>query len=122
MKDVKLTVRRSAIIRLALTFSAFIIVFVFLFPIYHMISTSFKTHAEIFSTDPSFFPRAPTIDAYRVLFSRAQIPFFFYIRNSFVIACSTMIISTTLATLSAYGLARFRLKINRYVLFAYLFS
>jgi multiple sugar transport system permease protein len=40
-------------------------VVIYLFPLYWMAISGFKTQAEIFADPPSLFPRAPTLDAFR---------------------------------------------------------
>ena len=40
-------------------------VVIYLFPLYCMAISGFKTQAEIFADPPSLSPRAPTLDAFR---------------------------------------------------------
>lgn len=103
--------------------AALVIVALFLFPIYWMIITSLKSSAEIFAATPTFFPKEIHLDGYiSQLFVRTSVPIWVNLRNSLVIALGTTILSTSLATVSAYGLARFNLKINRSVLLAFLIT
>ena len=49
--------------RVAYSVLAFAGVAIYLFPIYWMLISGFKSSAEIFANPPSFFPTAPNLDA-----------------------------------------------------------
>ena len=100
---------------------AIFILILFLFPIYWMVITSLKSDSEIFAAVPTFFPEKITLEGYvSQLFVRGTVPVWINFRNSLVIAIASTLISATLATFSAYGLARFRLKLGKVLLFAVL--
>jgi multiple sugar transport system permease protein len=65
--------------------------------------TSLKPDAEL-STLPPILPRNPTFDHYVSIF-RAH-PFFRIIANSFIVACSTTVISLVIGSLAAFALAK----------------
>ena len=104
---------------------AFIIIAVFLimiiFPVYFMVTTSFKTEKEIYS-ELSWIPRRPTLENYDAVINAFRIPI--YMRNSAIVATSTTGIVLCIATLAAYSLTRLRFRgrsvIGRGVLFVYL--
>ena len=76
-----------------------------LFPIYVMITTSFKIRTDAFSIPPKWF-FTPTLQNYaHVLFSQN---FFRYFVNSVVIALIATFFSVALGALAAYALARFK--------------
>jgi multiple sugar transport system permease protein len=85
-----------------------VIVLVFLFPVFWMISTSLKTPAAIFATPPHLLPSPLVTDAYRdavignPVVGRA-------IGSSFVIGVGTMLLTLLLAAPAAYAVARLRL-------------
>lgn len=81
----------------------------FLFPVYWMISTSFKSGSEILTYPPHWVPSSPTLSAYRdrVLHN---ISFLRYVRNSAIVALGTTALSLALAAPAAYALARFRIR------------
>jgi multiple sugar transport system permease protein len=81
----------------------------FLFPVYWMISTSFKSGSEILTYPPHWVPSSPTLDSYRdrVLHN---ISFLRYVRNSAIVAVGTTVLSLALAAPAAYALARFRFR------------
>lgn len=111
--------------RRQLTYMAITIVVlvIFLFPIYWMVITSLKSSAEIFAKEPTFFPQKIDLGGYISQLKRGNtVPFQRNLLNSLMIAVLTTVISTVLATLSAYGLARFRQKLNRITLLVVLIT
>ena len=96
------------------TVIAVLFTLVYLFPLYWMVITSFKTKEEIFSAKPTFWPKSFSLDAYITQFTvHDGISMFSYLKNSVIIAVGATIISTTLAMFAAYGLARYRMKHKR---------
>lgn len=92
-------------------------VLVYLFPLYWMVITSFKTKDEIFSAVPTFFPAKISFESYITQFTvHDGISMFSYFKNSMIIAVGATLISTFLATFAAYGLARYRMKGKRILL------
>ncbi|MBC7238030.1 MAG: carbohydrate ABC transporter permease, partial [Chloroflexi bacterium] len=92
-----------------------------IFPLYFMITTSFKTEREIYS-ELTWFPRQPTLANYQAVIQSFRIPV--YMRNSAIVAFTTTGIVLVIATLAAYALTRLRFRgrsvIARGVLFVYL--
>ncbi|MGW8249699.1 MAG: carbohydrate ABC transporter permease [Anaerolineales bacterium] len=84
-----------------------------LFPFYWMVSSSFKTYAEIGARQPVYIPSALRLDAYRELFD-PSLPsyqdFGVNILNSLRIAVPTALIAVILATLGSYAIARLRFR------------
>lgn len=96
------------------TVIAVVFTLVYLFPLYWMVITSFKTKEEIFSATPTFWPKKISFDAYITQFTvHDGISMFSYLKNSLIIAVGATLISTTLAMFAAYGLARYRMKNKR---------
>ncbi len=77
----------------------------FLFPIYWLFMTSFKTPEEIFASPPKWYPGALQFENFRVLFKDGDV---LVVWNSLVIAGSSTLVAMFLGTLGAYSLARFR--------------
>jgi multiple sugar transport system permease protein len=84
-----------------------------LFPFYWMISSSFKTQAEIAGREPVYIPGAFRLEAFEELFdpkhTRYQ-DFGSNIINSFKVAIPTSLIALILATLGSYAIARLRFR------------
>ena len=80
-----------------------------LFPFYWMVSSSFKTYAEIGGRAPVYIPSALRPDAFQELFDPNHPSFQNFganIINSLLIAIPTSIIAVILSTLGAYAIAR----------------
>ena len=90
------------------TLVGILIVIVFLFPVFWMVSTSLKSPAAIFATPPTLIPTPLVLDAYRdaVAGDPAVVR---AIGTSLVISVGTMLLTLVLAAPAAYGLARLRL-------------
>lgn len=85
-----------------------LIVAVFLFPIYWMIVSSFKSSGEIFSSSPSLVPKSMYLDHYFALFRNAD--FLVYIKNSLIISAFSMAGAILLSAPLSYALARKRMR------------
>lgn len=87
---------------------AVVVAFVFLFPLYWIVSSSIKSDAEVFRHPPTLYPHKIFVDGYvgqltgRHSVLRSS-------RNSFIIAASAMTLSFLLAVPAAYGVSRFNL-------------
>jgi len=94
------------------------------FPFAWMISTAFKESREIFATPPSFLPRSFTLDNLQRLFVETRA--LTYLKNSIVVALSTVAVTIAVATPAAYSLTRFRFpgreQLAGTILFTYMFS
>ena len=80
-----------------------------LFPFYWMVSSSFKTYAEIGSREPVYIPSALRFDAYRELFDPNDPGFWDFgtnIVNTIILSIPTALIAVILSTLGAYAIAR----------------
>jgi multiple sugar transport system permease protein len=75
-------------------------------PLYWMVTTSFKTNAEVYGTTATLWPRQPTLANYRVLFTKT--PFVVYFQNSSLIALATTAITVVTSAFGAYALVRLR--------------
>jgi len=84
-----------------------ILVAIFLFPVYWMFVTAFKTQREIFQTPPTFWPKDFQIASFVEIF---QDNIGQYFLNSLIISGLATILVLLLAVPSAYGLARFNIK------------
>jgi multiple sugar transport system permease protein len=94
---------------------------VIMFPIYNMITISFKLARDIYR-DPSLLPATVTLSNYIELFTSRN--FQVNIRNSLITSSSATIISVSISCLAAYSLVRLRYPgrdwVGRLILFTYL--
>ncbi len=77
-------------------------------PLYWIFTTGLKNSEEVYWYPPSLFPTKPTFEGLNYIFSER--PFSYYLRNSAIVAISTVLLSTTLATLAGYGFAKFQFR------------
>ena len=87
----------------------FMFLAVIVFPFYWMISSSFKTRAEIGAREPVYIPASLNLDAYRELFDPSHPAFQDFGRaifNSLLVAIPTSLIAVVLSILGAYAIAR----------------
>lgn len=117
-KRVRVTSRRTGFKRLGMDLVAIIIAAVFLFPLYWILISSFKTDVEIFNKNVAFWPRNFSIDPW--VHQLTDNDFLFSLRNSFVIATLNMLVSTVFGCTAAYGLARFRTPFKRFIMLLFL--
>lgn len=89
---------------------ALIICLFCIFPFCWMISVSFKPASEVYAP-PTLFPKAPTLDGYcNMLATTGAFSFTTWLKNSVIASLCTTLFSLIIATLGAYGLARFRFR------------
>lgn len=81
---------------------AILVAIIFLFPIYWLISMSFKTDAESFGKVVTYYPHNFTVEPWVKNFTDAD--FLSSLKNSFVIAILSMILSMGFGVCSAYGM------------------
>ena len=116
--DEKLTLIEHLARRLSLKQFIFAIVLAFflisiLFPFYWMVSSSFKSYAEIGGREAVYIPSALRTDAYRELFDPAHESFQNFARsmvNTVMLSVPTALIAVILSTMGAYAIARMRFR------------
>ena len=92
--------------RVALRFLvALIVLIIFLFPVYWLFITAFKSPGEIFARPPVWFPADGNFKAFATLFRGGDV---WAIYNSLIIATVSTVIAMLLGTAAAYSLARFK--------------
>lgn len=89
-----------------LTAVALALAAIYLFPLYWMYVTSFKSASEIFANPPTFWPSEITVDAYPNVWVTRNVASFMW--NSTVIATGVTALTVALGTGIAYVLARYR--------------
>ena len=92
---------------------------IMLFPLYWMVNTSLKPNSEVFQLPPTFYSDNWSFDAFRSLLENKPIGRYFL--NSLIVAGGTTIIALALASLAAYGLTRFHVRIEALIILSLLF-
>lgn len=94
-----------------------VIVALFLFPVYWLVVTSFKSEGEIFQTHATLIPSKWYFTAYSKQLSGSSFNILAGFKNSAIIAFGSLAISTILAIPASYGLARFKFPgLNLFIL------
>jgi multiple sugar transport system permease protein len=99
--------------RFLFSIGLFIFLATILFPFYWMVSSSFKTGAEIAGRAPVYIPSSLRLDAFRELFDPNWQHFQDFgvnIVNSLLVSIPTALIAVILSTLGAYATARLKFR------------
>jgi multiple sugar transport system permease protein len=81
----------------------------YLFPVYWMFASAFKTAAEIFATPPTLVPRNPSFDSFAYVFGRENVAR--YLRNSLAIAVPVTVLTLIMGSMGAYAMSRIRSRL-----------
>ena len=84
-----------------------VILLFILFPFYWTLITSLKPADELYGMVVTYWPRALTLESYRKLFT-TTVDFFGAMKNSFLTATLTTVVSLTASTLAAYAFSRYQ--------------
>ncbi len=95
-----------------------VVLSIMLAPIIFTAFTSFKTRAETFRWPPTYFPKKPTLEAYREVLFRS--PILRYLLNSLIIATGTTTIVMIGGLFTAYGLSQYKFKGSKTVLLIFI--
>ena len=79
----------------------------FTVPLLWILSTSFKTPGEIFTTPTTILPQLPTTENYRAI---ATGGFPYYLLNSLIAATGATLLGLVFCVPAAYGFAKFRFR------------
>ncbi|MFQ5972636.1 MAG: carbohydrate ABC transporter permease [Alphaproteobacteria bacterium] len=85
--------------------AAVIITIFFLFPVYWLFATAFKSPNEVFATPPVWLPSELSFDSFRLLIRDGD---WLTVVNSLIIAGSSTLLAMFFGTICAYSIARFR--------------
>jgi multiple sugar transport system permease protein len=87
----------------------FLLVAVYLFPIYWMVTGSIKNQDDLFASPPQLVPIHPQFStwSHEIVHKPEVVE---YIRNTFVVATGTMVLALLLAAPAAYALATFPMR------------
>jgi len=105
--------------RFLFSIGLFIFLAMILFPFYWMVSSSFKTGAEIAGRAPVYIPAEFRLDAFKELFDPNWSHFQNFgvnIVNSLLVSIPTALIAVILSTLGAYATARLKFKGREFML------
>jgi multiple sugar transport system permease protein len=98
---------------------AFLLV-VFLFPVFWMVTTSFKKEGIFFIVPPQWIPKEPTLEHFQKVVSADW--FLTYTKNSIITTGVTVFATLFIAALAGYSLSRFKFRGDRVVMLALLIT
>ncbi len=117
-RSLEIESRRTRLKRLGMNLIAVIVAITFLFPLYWILISTFKTDVEIFDKNISFWPRVFTFTPWVTQLGDKE--FLASLFNSFAIASCNMVVSTLLGLTAAYGLARFNIPFKKTLMLLFL--
>ncbi|MCB5953945.1 carbohydrate ABC transporter permease [Enterococcus sp. CWB-B31] len=93
------------------SFMLIVYLFIMVFPMIYLISTSFMTDSELSSLIPTLIPSSFQLDNYLQAISRQ--PLFTYMANSLIVSLLSVAIAMFIGVLAAYGLVRYEIKLKK---------
>jgi len=87
-----------------------LIVFLFILPIYHVVTMSFKTEVDALASPPTWIFR-PVLDNYIDVLATTKFPY--YLLNSLIVSCITVSLSLLIGVPGAYALSRLTFRMKR---------
>ncbi|HEY0790856.1 MAG TPA: carbohydrate ABC transporter permease [Chthoniobacterales bacterium] len=90
------------------------LLFLFLVPLFWMVSTALKPTSDIYADPPKLIPLQPDWTIWGRILADPQISRFFV--NSVIVACGTTVVTLSLAVPCAYGLAHLRIRGKAFLL------
>lgn len=102
--------RNSKVLRkkILLFLALLIPLFFFIFPMYWIITMSFKEKSDILVTIPHYIPHRLTLQNYIDIFVRTN--FFYFAMNSMKISMATTLLCVLVASMAGFGLTRYKFK------------
>ncbi len=92
---------------------AYVVLVVYILPVYWMVRSSFETEKYLVVTEPQLGLIQPTLQNYFSVFADAA--FVRWFANSTILAVSTMVIAVATSSLAGYALARIRGRVSQVV-------
>lgn len=101
-------IKRKTVEQIVFYCAIFLLLSIFLFPIYWMFTSSFRTNPELTSMPPDFLPFGGTLDNYARILSTPK--FLTYYKNSIIVAGATTFVCIAISSLTAYAFSRHRFR------------
>jgi multiple sugar transport system permease protein len=101
--------------RYLMTFASVVLVFIFLFPIYWMVTTAIKSPDQIAAYPPKIIPTHLDFSVWTERIFKESI-FLRYLLNSVIVSVGTAVLSVGFAAPAAYGLAHLRIRGKSFLL------
>ncbi|GAA3123736.1 carbohydrate ABC transporter permease [Streptosporangium carneum] len=103
---------RARLGRVGLNAAGIVVFLAAIFPVFWMVSTSFKSEADISSLELRPLPTEPTLEHFAGIFTEgvAGHSIWLYLGNSLIVALSTVVVGAVLALLASVAVARFKFR------------
>lgn len=98
--------KKKKITKIIVYMLLFLIIGIFLFPVYWMVISSFKDNSALISWPPDFTPTFSNLNNYFTMFQNAK--YLTYFKNSLITSAGSVIVSLFVSVLSAYAFSRYR--------------
>jgi len=99
--------KHQSLVRRIISYLPLVLLLVFiLFPFYWTFITSVKPEDELYGAAVTYWPRVITFESYKKLFT-TTVNFLAAMKNSFIVASLTTMVSLTASTLAAYAFSRY---------------
>jgi multiple sugar transport system permease protein len=114
------TRRFRRILRSAILYVVVLVIMLpLVFPVYWLLTSSFKSNLEAYVTPPRWLPATPTIENYVNLVT-GYTDFAMYVRNSLITCVATSLLAMVVASLAGYAVSRLRFRGKKTLLLAIL--
>jgi len=92
-----------------------LLVFINIFPLFWMLSSSFKLPNELFTNDIRIIPHHPTWQNYQTVFLKYD--FFLWLKNTVLSTAGIAMGQILISILAAYGLVYYKTKYNKFIFY-----
>ncbi|MBC7263528.1 MAG: carbohydrate ABC transporter permease [Chloroflexi bacterium] len=108
---------RRKVLSAGFTAIAILILFVLLYPLVWIISSSVRPYSTLYTTETRIIPAQATLDAFRWVFLESK--FWLYAKNSLIVYAITLVSSLVVTVPAAYGFSRFKFYGKESLLYSY---
>jgi multiple sugar transport system permease protein len=88
-----------------------LIVIVFMFPLYWMVSTAFKSNDVLLKIPPEWFPKKPILDNFLKILTNPD--FIGFYKNTIITSVSTTLLCLFISVHASYSFSRFTYRLNK---------
>lgn len=89
----------------------FALAFIFIFPLFWALLSSFKTEQNIVAYPPQFLPSPAVLDNYRTVL--AKYPYMTWVKNSVVISVLSTLLVLVITSMAAFAFSRMNFKLKK---------
>jgi multiple sugar transport system permease protein len=97
--------------RIILHLLVVLIVVVFMFPLYWMVSTAFKSNNVLLKIPPEWFPKKPILDNFIKILTNPD--FIGFYKNTIITSVSTTLLCLFISVHASYSFSRFTYRLNK---------